>query len=437
MPTLHIIGAGVAGLACALRLAGEKLPWRRSARTADGGDETLRIRIYEAAPQAGGRCRSFADPRLGREIDAGTHLLLGANPAIFRYLRQIAPPLPPQPVQPACYPYRHLETGASWRIAPGRTPLWLLAKRRRPPAATALALLADSWRLLRAPASATVASCLTGPPALLEQLWRPLSVSLLNAPPERASAALLARVLRRTFLRGGRACQPWLFPAPLSATLIAPACRRLRQQGVLFFYGQRLIGLPHDGQQVRALVFQTGPVALEPDDQVVLAVPGPVAARLLPGLRTPEWGDPIVNAHFRVGPAFALPSALPLLGLAGGVADWLFWRDDVLSVTISAAEPLREWPGEALLRHLWREACRALALPETTPQPPARLLREPRATFCATPDAQTQRPGPDTLLSNLLLAGDWTATGLPSSLEGAALSGERAAALVLRRLEFL
>ena len=78
MPTVHVVGAGLAGLACAVRLAGQGLPI-----------QGLRIIVYEAAPRAGGRCRSFYDEVIGRTVDNGNHLLLSANHAALSYLDEI------------------------------------------------------------------------------------------------------------------------------------------------------------------------------------------------------------------------------------------------------------------------------------------------------------------------------------------------------------
>ena len=129
--------------------------------------------------------------------------------------------------------------------------------------------------------------------------------------------------------------------------------------------------------------------------------------------------------------AARLPEDLPLLGLIGGTAEWLFARGRVVSLTVSAAEALADTDNETLAGRLWADTARALALP-LEPRPPLRILREKRATFAATPAAAARRPGATTGWRNLLLAGDYTATGLPSTIEGAVLSGHAAAAAARR-----
>jgi uncharacterized protein with NAD-binding domain and iron-sulfur cluster len=117
-----------------------------------------------------------------------------------------------------------------------------------------------------------------------------------------------------------------------------------------------------------------------------------------------------------------------LTGLVGGTAQWLFVRDDLVSLTVSAADALAEEPADAIAARLWADTARVLDLP-ASPQAPGRIVKERRATFAQTPAAAAVRPAARTRWSNLLLAGDWTATGLPATIEGAIRSGHTAAEL--------
>ena len=160
---------------------------------------------------------------------------------------------------------------------------------------------------------------------------------------------------------------------------------------------------------------------------MILAVPPWTAQELLPGLTVPDAFCAIVNAHFKLAP----PRELPLIvGLIGGTAEWVFAFPDRLSVTVSAADRLVDVESEALAQTLWRDVAAVHGLPEATP--PCRIVKEKRATFAATPAQNARRPSSSTQWSNLFLAGDWTDTGLPATIEGALRSGERAAALASR-----
>ncbi|HEX7921443.1 MAG TPA: FAD-dependent oxidoreductase, partial [Bradyrhizobium sp.] len=168
--------------------------------------------------------------------------------------------------------------------------------------------------------------------------------------------------------------------------------------------------------------------AIGPDDAVVMAVPPRAAASLLPGLKTPTKFRAIVNAHFRFDPP---PGSPPILGVVGGLVEWLFAFPQRFSVTISNGDRLVEMPREELANAIWKDVCKAAGV--TGDLPPWQIVRERRATFEATPEQNALRPGPATAQRNLFLAGDWTATGLPATIEGSVRSGDRAADLVLAR----
>jgi predicted NAD/FAD-dependent oxidoreductase len=170
-------------------------------------------------------------------------------------------------------------------------------------------------------------------------------------------------------------------------------------------------------------------VAVAAEDAVVLAVPPPVAAELLPGLVVPDAFEAIVNLHYRLQ---APPGDAGFIGLIGGLAEWVFVKPGIVSVTISAANRIVDRPADALAAEVWPEVARALALPGSMPMPQWRVVKEKRATFAATPAQNRRRPPARTGLRNLALAGDWTATGLPATIEGAIRSGRTAADIILQ-----
>jgi hypothetical protein len=158
----------------------------------------------------------------------------------------------------------------------------------------------------------------------------------------------------------------------------------------------------------------------------VLAVPAWVAADLLPGLTTPDAFEAIVNVHYRTdaaaeATAMEATDGASFIGLIGGMAQWVFVKLGHVSVTISAAGDIVDRPSQELAAAIWPDVRAALRLAD--PMPPYRVIKEKRATFAATAAQERRRPPAPTGLSNLVLAGDWTATGLPATIEGAIKSG--------------
>jgi uncharacterized protein with NAD-binding domain and iron-sulfur cluster len=147
-------------------------------------------------------------------------------------------------------------------------------------------------------------------------------------------------------------------------------------------------------------------------------VPPQIAADLLPALLVPNEFQAILNLHFKVaGPA----TEAGFIGLIGGTAEWIFVKPGVVSVTVSAANRFMDRTAEDLAAAIWPEVRRAFGLAEA--MPPYRVVKEKRATFSATPNQQLRRPGATTMWENCVLAGDYTATGLPATIEGAIRSG--------------
>ncbi|HEY1609144.1 MAG TPA: FAD-dependent oxidoreductase, partial [Paraburkholderia sp.] len=210
---------------------------------------------------------------------------------------------------------------------------------------------------------------------------------------------------------------------------VDPALRLLQHGGAAIRLNSRLASIAFDGasSRVSTLHFADGPVTLEVDDAVVLAVPPDAARALVPDLQTPRRASTIVNVHY----AIEAPSGIgPLTVLVNGTAGWLFSRGGQLSVTICAADALADAPAGALAQRLWAEIAAVTALP-AAPLPTWQVTTERDATFAALPEEEQRRPAARTRWNNLTLAGDWTATGLPATIEGAIRSGRKAADLIL------
>jgi hydroxysqualene dehydroxylase len=409
--TVHIIGAGISGLSAAVRLA----------------NANFNVRVHEATQQAGGRCRSYFDTATNLTIDNGNHLLLSGNHEALAYARSIGTEAGLVGPKRAQFAFVDLRSGKRWQIdlGDGRLPFWLFDKSRRVPDTSFRDYLGLAPLIWAAPRE-LVGHAIRCEGMLYERLVHPLLLAALNVHPPDGSAGLAGAVVRETLLLGGQACRPLIAREGLSAVLVEPAVKLLQDKGAVVQFGHELRELRMSAGRIGELNFGTDTIAIGPGDAVILAVPPRAAATLVSGLSAPVKFCAIVNAHFRFDPP---KDAAPILGVVGGLIEWLFAFPQRLSVTISGADRLVDTPREELARAIWQDICKVTGIEAELP--PWQIVRERRATFQATPEQNALRPGPVTGWKNLFLAGDWTDTGLPATIEGSVRSGNRAADLVL------
>jgi squalene-associated FAD-dependent desaturase len=407
---IHVVGAGLAGLSAAVQMI----------------SRGLAVTVHEATGQAGGRCRSYYDSTLGMEIDNGNHLVLSGNAATLSYLDAIGSRAGLAAPPSASFPFVDLATGESWtlRANDGIIPWWILDPARGVPGARLLEYLALA-KLMRAKSGATIGETISCSGPLYSRLIEPLLIAALNTEPRSASAALAGAVIRETLAAGGRNYRPLIAIKGLHNVFVGPALQYIATHRGAVNFSRRLRQLELDGDRVTALDFGDASVRLAPGDAVVLAVPPPVAQSLVPGLSTPTEYRAIVNAHFRIAPPKDLA---PMIGVINGLTQWLFAFPGRLSVTISAADNLLDQSREELARRIWAEVAEIAKIADA--QPAWQIVRERRATFAALPREEARRPAARTAWRNLVLAGDWTRTGLPATIEGAIRSGRQAAEMI-------
>jgi squalene-associated FAD-dependent desaturase len=409
-PTVHIVGAGLAGLAAAVKLA----------------QAQAKVVIHEATAYPGGRCRSYFDRAIGMTIDNGNHLVLSGNYSVLDFAGTIGSASGLVGPVRAEFAFVDRGTGERWtlRISDG-LPWWVLDPRRRVPG-TRLTEYLRLVRLLSVKQDVPVAEAIDCSGPLYQRLVHPLLLAALNIEPRQGSAALAAAVVRETLAKGGKACRPLIARAGLGPVLIEPAIRYLDGHGVEVRLEHELRAMQFSEDKVSALDFGGDAIALGAADAVVLAVPTHAAAALVPEISTPQGYRAIANAHFKVDPP---PGTPHMLGIINATTEWIFAFPGRLSVTISNADRLMDVPRAMLAQTIWQEVSRVTGV--TGEMPPWQIVRERRATFAATPEENAKRPSPRTRWRNLFLAGDWTATGLPATLESAARSGYGAAELAL------
>ena len=396
--TVHVVGAGLAGLSAAVDLA----------------SRGICVAVHEATSQAGGRCRSYLDSTLGMEIDNGNHLVLSGNRATLAYLDAIGARARLSAPSSASFPFVDLQTGERWTVHAndGPIPWWILDPKRRTPGARLPEYLALA-RLLRARSRRddrgddfVRGTALRAPDRTLPHV---------RAQHRRAegSAALAASVIRETLAAGGRNYHPLIARDGLSAAFVDPALRYIEARGgsVTLAAGcARSASIPIERRSSISAMRRSPWRRTR-----ALSSRFPQAAgELVPGLSTPTQFRAIVNAHYRIEPPAGLA---PMIGVVHGLAQWLFAFPGRLSVTISAADHLLETPSGGTRRanlagrrrrggHCGADAGVANR---------ARTARH----FRGLAGEEAKRPAAETAWTNLVLAGDWTRTGLPATIEGA------------------
>jgi squalene-associated FAD-dependent desaturase len=435
-PRVAVVGGGWAGCAAALELA------------AQGASVTL----YEASRTLGGRARVISSH--GRALDNGQHILLGAYGETLRLLRLIGVAeksvLLRLPLQ-MCYPEgTGMEFIAPRLPAPWHVSLALLRSRGLRHAdriALARFSTAARWMGWQLNQDCTVSELLARhdqTDTLVRLMWRPLCIAALNTPPERASARIFLNVLRDS-LGARRSASDMLLPrVDLSALFPQHAARHIENRGGKVVLGARVERLERadGGWRVET------PVQGQAHDAVVLATPPPQAAVLLAALTQAaivpafDW-EAITTVYLQYGADVRLPRVFLALQDAPEAGHWgqfVFDRGQLngedaglLAVVVSTSGAALEQGNETLATQIAAQLAQALRMPALSAPQWFRVISEKRATFACTPDLQ--RPSNDTGIEGLTLAGDYTASDYPATLESAVRSGTAAARLVLQQLE--
>ncbi|HWQ28489.1 MAG TPA: hydroxysqualene dehydroxylase HpnE, partial [Dehalococcoidia bacterium] len=429
-----VVGAGLAGLSAACRLA----------------DLGHRVLVLERRPWAGGKTYSFVDRGSGAEIDNGQHILMRCTTAYVDFLARIgaldrvrwqrrlsvpvydargrkaviaAAPLPaPWHLLPAALRYRHLKPADRLRAL-----------------RAAAAMLREAGRATDDETFAVWLRRHGQTERLIHEFWDLIVVPTLNCRSDEASAAQALFVFRTGFLASPEAAAIGIPAAPLSELHVRPAVRYVETRSGAVRPSFHAAALELEGGRVAAVRAATGE-RIEAD-AVVLATPPAEALRILPpSLRENPAFDvlrrfrsaPIVNVHLWFdGPAAPFEFA----AFTGCDLQWVFNQSRIrggaageperLVVSLSAASEYLTARPAALVERLVSQLRRALPMAARRRVVRARVVKEPDATF--VPEPGLRRPGPATPIVNLVLAGAYTDTGWPATMESAVRSGLAAA----------
>lgn len=447
-PDVIVVGGGFAGLAAATALA----------------EEGARVTLLEGRPYLGGRARSWLDAESGQVVDNGQHLFMGCYRETLRLLSRLGT-RDRLALQPRLAMHLIDRGGAvgTFAVPSLPAPLDRVAAFMRYPGLS----MAERWgltRVARAVRRDAARSSGTASGSALERrtvtdwlddlkqtdeakrrLWHPISISALNELPDRSSAAMLAPVLREAFLGGADNARLGVPSVGLSELYAEPAAHYLRQRncsvrlrspvrriviedgrcsGVMLGGGERV-----DGGAVVLSVAHSDLLDLLPAEAA--ADPG------FAGVARLEW-SPIVSVYLWFGgPVFDLPFA----ALVDGSWHWIFDRRAIggreggaqgVTLVCSAARHLVDRSIESLVRSALDELHAFVPESRRATLRRSLVIKEKRATFSPACGTAALRPAFETPWPGLYLAGDWTATGLPATIEGAVQSGHACARLARR-----
>lgn len=441
-PHCIVIGGGFAGTTAAVRLT----------------ESGFRVTLIEARERLGGRVQSLTDATTGETIDNGQHLLMGCYESALRLLDTLD----------ATHLLRRQKALRVWFAEKNELPFSLDASRLPGKLGVALGMIllkGLSWRekmaLLRFAARLQLnlvrAEGKTAAQLLEEEqqsehvimrLWEPIILATLNAPVSTTSATLFAAVMRLAFLGGRKASQMLIAETGLDEVL-APAASWLGQRGSKVVSGV-VSEILVENDTARGIRLKSGEELHA--DLVVSAVPANVLLKLLPEPHrsTPFFAhfaesvySPIVSVYLWFDRSFMEQDFIALLGTT---TQWVFNRrklchasKDVLerfpchlSLTVSAAGDLASASAQTIVEHCVEELHAVFPASRVATLLHSRVIRERNATPLFTPANEHLRPNPESPLKNVFLAGDWTNTGLPATIEGAARSGEIVAECIIK-----
>ncbi len=436
-----IVGGGLAGLAAAAALVS-------AGHRGTGGT----IRIIEGRRRVGGRAASFEDPAAGELVDACQHVALGCCTNFLDLCTQ------------AGIAGRLRRDRTLWFIAPDNTRAACEASRWLPAPFHLLPLLGgmghlsagDKFNLAmgigrlarqrtrvggRAADEPATHAWLVGigqRPRVIELFWRPVIESAVGESLELVAVSAARKVLVDAFLAHPSALELHVPTAPLDELFGDGIASWLEREGVVIETGVQAAAIEQsaEGGVAGVAVHRAG----EPSRRIacglcVLAVPWKQAAKLVPGVvgegSSRLAGSPITAVHLWFDrPVVDLPHAV----LVGRLSQWVFCpnRDHYCQIVISASRSLDGMDRRAVVDRVVEELLQAFPEARGASLVTSRVVTEPTAVLSVRPGADALRPGPKTSIEGLFLAGDWTATGWPSTMEGAVRSGRIAADALLR-----
>jgi len=424
--TTLVIGGGWSGLAAAVTLV----------------QQGHSVHLIESAKQFGGRARNVTWQ--GKMIDNGQHIMIGAYTQMLAMMHLVGVDTEHAfqrlPIDLSIHHphYSTLQLSGQSRLPWPWSLAWNLLKSAGLNSLKSLVVLQKDIPRLLANKDITVLEWLLTakqPERLIEQLWQPLCLATLNTPVDKASAKVLAIVLRDSLGQDEPTADLLIPNQPLGSIFPQAAAEYIRQQGGKLSRQTRIADIVIEEGQISGAITTSGQF-IDSENIIIATGPDQTAQLLTAHLRFPRPSQtPITTVYLQYPEHCRLPK--PLLGMTGTMSHWLFDRSQqhpgMMAVVISSSGRHDQMSKEVLVQHVCEEVHQFL------PNFPAKadegfVIREKRATFECTVDNHQNRPSCKTRIPGLWLAGDYIMNDYPATLEGAIRNGERCAKLLLSHL---
>jgi squalene-associated FAD-dependent desaturase len=430
-----VVGAGWAGLATAVAFTRAGIP----------------VKLYESARQIGGRARRV--PFQDLTVDNGQHLFIGAYRETLAIMEIVGVDISKVLLRQRLQLISKYQDGKTLALKAPRLPaplhlLWslltaqgLTTKERWPAIQLGLKLKLGRLKLTQDISVSEFLRQQGQPDTLNTAFWFPLCLAIMNTRPHEASAEIFIRVLADAFLYHQQDSNLLYARTDLSEVLPDPAVDYIEQHGSQVQLGQRVSRLEIQANRVTGIWsdnhFQAASqvvLALPPYATAPLLAPYPVLTALASNLQQFQY-EPICTVYLQYPESVRLP--VPMLGMLGGVGQWAFDRQlcgqpGLIAVVISSSGIHMAWPNSQLVDVISAELANLFP---RWPQPTStQVIREKRATFASLVNINQSRPTNQTAVEGLWLAGDFTQTGYPATLEGAVRSGVQCAQQILNQM---
>ncbi|MBL1212809.1 MAG: NAD(P)-binding protein [Ignavibacteriae bacterium] len=429
MAKIIIIGGGFAGLTSAVQLA----------------QNNIKVKLLEASPKLGGRAYSLSIPKHDDMIDNGQHILMGCYKETFKFLEIIKSKhnLDFQKKLKVDFVERG---GRSFLLESGSIfyPFNLLSailkynafgiRNRLRALSVMLSLPFTNTKKIE---SLTVSEWLGKKKqnnSTITKLWEIIAIGTMNTTLDKASALMFVDILRQIFLSGNKASTIVLPAKDLSAVYCEQAKDFLEKNNCEVITSEQVVSLESDGKKI--IKVKTDKHTYENFDYVISSIPPYSLAKILPAELQTQFDNikfeysPILNIHIWLKDN---PFTEKFCGLIDSKIHWIFNHGKHISLVTSSAEELIDLPPEEIIEIACKELEEYFPVFNKDLVTDYKIIKEKRATFIPSVENTKSRLKLPQSISNLFFAGDWTNTGLPSTIEGAVKSGFTAAENTLKQ----